>query len=136
MFRKQFTRFCLVGSIGFLVDASILQLIGSFTHFDLYLGRIASYLCAATCTWLMNRRFTFINRKMGYAHHEWGRYLIFNIIGGAINYGIYALCLGTLEIVHSYPAIGVGFGSVVALLVNYEMNKHWVFRTKQMIANK
>ena len=129
VFDSQFIRFCVVGGIGFMVDAGILQLLAVFTTIDLYIGRIVSYLLAATCTWLLNRRFTFSNPKTAKPHKEWSYYVTLNAIGGGINYGVYAFCLLTFETVRAWPVLGVAIGSAVGLMVNFTTNKYWVFRT-------
>jgi len=55
----RFLRFALVGTIGFVVDASVLRLVVAIFAINLYAGRLVSFLAAATVTWLLNRTFTF-----------------------------------------------------------------------------
>ena len=73
----QFFRFSAIGAAGFLVDVSALYLLNGL-GFDLYSARVASFLCAATFTWLGNRLFTFressaIRRASG---REWLVYVV------------------------------------------------------------
>ncbi|MBK6508126.1 MAG: GtrA family protein [Haliea sp.] len=44
-------RFALVGTVGFIVDASVLQMLVSWFGVGLLTGRIFGYLAAATITW-------------------------------------------------------------------------------------
>jgi putative flippase GtrA len=62
--RKQLAWFGVGGVIGFVVDAGVVQLLVSKLGADPYSGRLFSFLCAATATWLFNRRFTF--RDLGH----------------------------------------------------------------------
>ena len=53
----QFFRFCLVGGVGFVVDAGSLWLLIDFGSMGLLSGRVVSYLIAATVTWALHRHF-------------------------------------------------------------------------------
>ena len=55
----QFITFCIVGGIGFLVDAGILGLLVHGFGADPLLSRLLSFPCAMTVTWYLNRRVTF-----------------------------------------------------------------------------
>jgi putative flippase GtrA len=124
----QFLRFCIVGCIGFIVDASIVY--SGYTYFsmDPYLTRIISYLTAATTTWKLNRRFTFpqnLNRRL---HREWSYYVTANAIGGTANYITYIVCLWYFQEIDNGIIIGVAAGSAVGLAFNFSASKWWVFK--------
>ena len=118
-------RFALVGSIGFAVDATVLQLL-VIGGCDAYLGRLASYLCAATVTWALNRRFTFPMPWGRPLHREWTRYVAINGIGAAINYAVYAACLLTLEVARAHLALAVAAGSLASLGFNFSACNRWL----------
>ena len=123
----QFLRFAVVGALAFLVDASVLQAALAL-GLDPYSGRLASYLCAATAAWAMNRRYTFrVPGREGLAG-EWLAYLAANAIGGLVNYGTYVLALWLSGAVRTWPVLGVAAGSVAGLAFNFVVNKYWVFR--------
>ena len=123
----QFLRFAVVGVLAFLVDASVLQAALAL-GLDPYSGRVASYLCAATAAWAMNRRYTFrVPEREGLAG-EWLAYLAANAIGGLVNYGTYVLALWLSGAVRTWPVLGVAAGSVAGLAFNFVVNKYWVFR--------
>lgn len=125
----RFFRFCLVGAVGFLLDAATLYWLLALTALGPLPARLLSYLVAATGTWLLNRRYTFLDGEGGRPpHREWLHYLAMNAVGGGVNYLTYALLVLTVAAVHSQPVLGVAVGSAVALLFNYLANKHWVFR--------
>ena len=113
--------------LAFLVDASVLQAALAL-GLDPYSGRVASYLCAATAAWAMNRRYTFrVPGREGLAG-EWLAYLAANAIGGLVNYGTYVLALWLSGAVRTWPVLGVAAGSVAGLAFNFVVNKYWVFR--------
>ncbi len=96
----------------------------------LYLGRAVSYLVAATFTWYGNRRITFATRAQGVpaAAAEWIRFLLTNLVGGAVNYTVYAALVSQLELAQAYPVLGVAAGSIAGLSVNFTLSKFLVFR--------
>ena len=55
----QFLKFGLVGLVGFVVDAGALFLLIAFGDLGPYIGRIYSFLIAASVTWVLHRHFTF-----------------------------------------------------------------------------
>lgn len=124
----RFLRFALVGATGFLVD--IAALYASFAlGAGLYTGRVISYLCAATFTWGVNRRFTFAS-EVPPSVSEWLKFLVANAGGGLVNYATYAALVswGTGFIGH--PALAVACGSIAGLVVNYLASSRFVFNEK------
>jgi putative flippase GtrA len=115
-------RFCVVGAVGFVIDAGILQALVIFAHTNPYAARIASFLTAASSTWLMNRSYTF-NVVHKPTHQEWLRYVAFMILGAIVNYGAFALCLAYWKFAHAQPWIGVAVGSVAGLVVNFTTSR-------------
>ncbi len=93
-----------------------------------YLGRIPSYLVAATTTWALNRRFTFADRRGGNAFAELARFLAANSLGGVLNYGTYVLLVSWSHFVHDMPVLGVAAGSLVGMTSNYVLSHRLVFR--------
>lgn len=58
---RQITRFGISGGLGFLVDSGTLQVAMNLgTGF--YVGRIISFVIAATFTWMFNRKITFAGK--------------------------------------------------------------------------
>lgn len=125
----QFVRFAVVGTAAFLVDAAVLY-VAVWAGLGLYSGRIVSYLVAATFTWYGNRRITFDSRAQSApaAMAQWIRFLLTNLVGGAVNYAVYAVLVSQLELVRAYPVIGVAAGSIAGLGVNFTLSRWLVFR--------
>ncbi len=115
---NQLVRFCVVGVIGFIIDASILQFLVVGTHANPYLARLFSFFIAAICTWGMNRRFTFdVSYKA--THQEWLSYVAFMMIGFLVNYSAFAFSIKFLPLADARPWIGVAIGSIAGLGVNF-----------------
>jgi putative flippase GtrA len=125
--RQEFWRFTLVGAAGFFVDAAALMLATKSLGLGLYGGRVFSYLCAATFTWICNRRFTFAEGT-GSPLVQWVRFLGANAVGGAVNYAVYAAIVTFSAVGAEWPVIGVAAGSLAGLIFNFAISKFWVFR--------
>ncbi len=123
----QFVRFAVVGAAGFVVDAAALHLAIHELDTGLYLGRVISYLSAATATWALNRRFTFYEQRDHLLIREWSKFLSANLAGGSINYAVYALLVSASAVVAAWPIIGVAAGSMAGLVVNFFLSKRLVF---------
>ncbi len=127
----QMLRFGIVGGIGFLVDAGVLTGMLAL-GLDPYSGRVASFLAAATATWILNRSFTFRRDSPSDTHPagEWLAYLGLMVIGGLVNYGTYAAAIAFLEPVARQPVIGVALGSLAGMAINFWTSKTLVFERK------
>lgn len=124
---REFLRFVMVGAAGFFVDAGALMVATTALGLGLYSGRVFSYLCAATFTWILNRRFTFAKTDE-VAVIQWLRFLGANALGGAVNYGVYAALVTFSAVAAATPVLGVAAGSAAGLIFNFLVSKYWVFR--------
>ena len=119
-------RFGGVGIVGFLVDAGVL-LAAIALGLGPWLGRLVSYLAAATTTYALNRAWTFRHRAGAGGAGQWARFLVVNLGGFAANYGAYAALLVLSETARSWPVLGVAAGSVAGLAVNFTLSRRFVF---------
>lgn len=125
-------RFAAVGAIGFLVDASILQGAVLALHANLYVARAFSFLCAASVTWIANRKYTFrAKRVSGKLMSEWLSYLFASGIGGATNYVTFAFAIAVSQTIYAHPVIGVAIGSTAGMVINYTLYRNVVFQETQ-----
>lgn len=131
---RQVQRFSLVGAIGFLLDAGLLHVLVTIFDINPYVARLISFLFAATGTWFLNRNFTFKDAAQRKINREWSQYLLFNSIGGGINYACFACCLFIFEVARAYPVLGVAIGSAVGLVFNFSASKYIVFGQKHIDA--
>lgn len=124
---RQFLVFCAIGTLGFLVDVTVLYALAPLLGW--MAGRVVSFLAAATATWWFNRRFTFAEgaARGGQAAAQYGRYLVSMLAGAAVNYAAYAATL--LLVTHPHaPAMGVALGSIAGLGINFLSARFLVFR--------
>lgn len=121
--------FAAAGTIGFVVDTSILYLLQGV---GLQFGpaRIVSFLAAVITTWIINRSLTFrVPTPMTLA--EFVKYLGAMSVGGLINYGVSFLVETQYPIGPATGVLAVASGSLSGLLVNYLSSKIWVFARKR-----
>lgn len=128
---KQLFWFGVGGWVGFIVDAGVVQLLVSKFNVDPYVGRLFSFVCAATATWLFNRHFTFHKRGDYGLFGEWSRYMVAMSAGFALNYVTYALVVYFSTFVQAWPAVGVALGSLPGSAVNFLGARQWVFSGRQ-----
>ncbi len=122
---RQLFSFGWVGAIGFVVDALVFTIVNIFVQ-NLYLSRLISYLAAASSNWFLNRKFTFGASDRS-PLHEWGRFLLLQLGGGAVNYGVYAWLIGAYEFFRGFPVAAIAIGSIAAMGVNFTTAKLFVY---------
>lgn len=124
---NQFLRFCMVGAVGFVIDAGILQFLVSVFGMNPYLARVISFLVAASVTWLMNRRYTF-DVEHAATHSEWVRYITIMVLGALVNYAAFAISIAVWELARAQPWLGVAVGSIAGLGINFMSSRMLLFR--------
>jgi putative flippase GtrA len=133
---EQFVRFAAVGAGGLFVDMGALWVALRLLGLNLYAGRVFSYLIAATFTWACNRSLTFAGAGGDGAVRQWSRFILFNAIGGIVNFAVYVLVAvklresydWTAQVAAMLPYLGVACGSVSGLAFNFLASKFFVFR--------
>jgi putative flippase GtrA len=121
----RFLRFALVGALGFGVDVAILYPV-AWLGAGWLLGRLCSWLGAASFTWIANRRFTFAMATAP-SVREWAAFLAANSLGGAVNWAAYAGAITAVPWVAAHPFVGVAIGSLAGLAVNFALSSRVVF---------
>ncbi|MBI1181632.1 MAG: GtrA family protein [Alphaproteobacteria bacterium] len=124
----QFLRFSVVGAAGFAVDSGVLYGLMYGLGAGPYLGRAGSFLAAASVTWFLNRIYTFRQADRADAHRQWARFVAFMVLGGLVNYGVYAAVVALAPPHPLVPLLGVAAGSVAGLAVNFTTSRLFVFR--------
>ena len=120
--------FSMVGVVGFVVDAGVLQLLVLGLAWDRYSGRLISFLFAATATWLLNRRYTFRGPRKHSLGVEWARYILAMSGGFACNFCAYSALVYFFNVDRQWLILAVAAGSVAGLGVNYTASHYWVYR--------
>jgi putative flippase GtrA len=123
---RQFLTFAAIGAAAFGVDALLLYgLIDVGAGY--YLGRLGSWTGAATFTWYLNRRLNFRGATAELPLRQWLRFLSANAVGGAVNYGVYALAIAGSALAREFPVLAVGAGSAAGLVLNFGLSLRYVF---------
>ncbi len=120
-----FARFCVVGAIGFLIDAGFLLWFTGPLGLNPFIARAFSICLAITMTWAMHRHWTF-RTSGGSRLAEWARFALVNGAGGAFNFLVYSAVLIIRPI--TMPLTALAIGSVAALCVNYLGARFWAYR--------
>lgn len=121
----RFARFCMVGGLGFVIDAAALLALTQGLGWGPIAARIASVLVALTATWAVHRRYTFASRDPGRIA-EWSRFAAVNGIGAVINFAVYSAILVIASA--TPPLLALAAGSAVALGANYIGARSIAFR--------
>jgi putative flippase GtrA len=122
----QFLRFGVVGTLGFAVDSLVLlAMLG--LGLGPYAGRVVSYLAAATTTWAANRAWTFRGSGTTPAGRQWGRFVLLNLVGFALNYGTYAALIASWPLAAAHPVLAVAAGSLAGMFANFALSRRYVF---------
>ena len=128
----EFLRFGVVGTAGFVVDAVVLM--GAIAlGAGPWLGRVVSYIAAATATYLLNRAWTFRAAERGARVRQWALFLAVNLVGFACNYGTYAVLIASSALVARNPVLGVAAGSLAGLVWNFMLVRRYVFRQAERL---
>src|SRR5689334_13700891 len=118
-------RFALVGVVGYVVDVAALTLVRDALGLGLYLGRVFSFLLAASATWYPNARIPFRVKRLGW--RQWAAFLAANSAGAVVNYGVYAALVTWVGPARDHPAIAVACGALSGLLLNFASSRRFVF---------
>jgi putative flippase GtrA len=123
---SEFLRFGLVGVAGFVVDAGVLTLALAL-GLGPWLGRVLSYVAAASATFAMNRAWTFRTADQAQPARQWALFLTVNLSGFVCNYATYAALITLVPMVAANPVLGVAAGSVAGLAGNFLLARRFVF---------
>ena len=124
---RQFIPFCIVGGIGFVIDAGILSLLVHGFKLDPLVSRLVSFPSALTATWYLNRRVTFSHAVSNNPRQEWLRYALVSVAGSLLNFMVYLACIRLSQTMYSYPETALGIAAIVALAFNYLGSSRYVF---------
>ncbi len=125
---KRFSRFAMVGAIGFLVDALVLASLLAATPLGPFLSRIVSIGLAMATTWLFNRVLTFGPSGRGMVE-EGARYSLVALAVAGFNWLLYSTLIVTLPSIG--PLTALAMSSAAAMLLSYSGYARLVFSRPQ-----
>ena len=122
---RQFIRFCIVGTIVFLIDALVFSAALAL-NIPTVLARCVSLAIALLSSWMLNRSYTFQDRRAA----NWQGFILFGstqLVGAGVN-AITSLSLYSIwSLTHIYPWIAIAVGSIAGLAVNFSTAKFIAF---------
>ncbi|MBA2964615.1 MULTISPECIES: GtrA family protein [Ramlibacter] len=121
-------RFGLVGTVGFVVDGGLLQLLVTFAGWGPIAARLVSFPAAVLATWWLNRTVTFQPREGGSLLASLGRYVAVSLVGTGVNFGIYTGLVLASPLLAARPIVPFAVASAAALVFNYLGSKHFAFK--------
>ncbi len=124
---EQFLRYCLVGGVGFAVDAGILSFLAHVLAVGPFAARAPSFIAAVTVTSALSRRYVFAGLRRYSAGAEYRRYFAVQVLGGLANLGVYAAAIVNLPWCAAFPVSALALGSIVGLAVNCSLGRLKVF---------
>ena len=127
--RTRFLIFSGIGVLSFLIDVVVFQATLSLGHVSLYAARAISFVVATTAAWWLNRTFTFHDADCGRPDLQWARFFAANLVGGAVNYAVFAVMIATLALATAYPVLALAAGSLCGVFFNFTAYRRYVFRT-------
>lgn len=125
--------FLLVGGVGFLVDALVLNTLIFSYGWGYYTARVASFGVAVVVTWLLNRNWTFRHRRSANRGREYRNYLLVQSCGALINFAAYSACIWVGGVFRAWPVLALAVGSVLAMGFNFLAARRYVFTGKSEI---
>ncbi|HWP11582.1 MAG TPA: GtrA family protein [Ramlibacter sp.] len=122
-----FLRFGVVGVLGFVVDAGVLQALVSLAGWGPIAARAVAVPVAVFATWVLNRGITF-REYDGPLLRSLARYAAVSAGGASVNFLVYTFLVLASSAMADRPLVPLAIASIVALIVNYLGSKHFAFR--------
>ncbi len=122
----EFLRFGVVGLAGLIVDTATVY--GMRDTLGLYGALLFAYVVAASCTWLLNRVWTFKGRGSGPIHRQWALFMVANLAGFVLNRGTSFALVTYLPAAADQPVIATAAGAIAGMFVNFSLARRVVFR--------
>ena len=126
--QREFLKFCVVGGVGFVVYAGVLQLCLYLNLLGPIVGRFLSFSLAVFSTYELNRRFVFQSGGKGTYLRRFMAYLAVQSGGFAINLLVYISALALLPSPYNQPLTSLVIASACALAFNFVAARVLVFK--------
>lgn len=124
--------FAIAGTVGFLLDAGVLQILTVFLAVPPLVARIASFFVASVATWRINRRYAFSGGRQDQGPlQEWARYVAASGLGALVNYLAFAMVVVTAGRTPVITTMAVAAGSLAGMVVNFTLYKYVIFRPQR-----
>jgi dolichol-phosphate mannosyltransferase len=124
---EQFLKFCVVGSLGTIVNLAILYSLVEFAKLWYIFSAAIAFVIAATHNYILNKIWTFKDRRTGKAFiaKQWMQFFVVSTFSLGINL---AVLYSFVEFFRLWYIFAQVIAIFVALLSNFLGNKYWTFR--------
>jgi putative flippase GtrA len=123
---SSFSRFALVGVVGFAVDAGITLTLQAATSLDAWSSRLPAFAAATLVTYAANRHWTFAADRQAW-WLGYGRYIGVSLLGLGLNYAAYLTVTGGGDAAPWRSFVGIAVGSIIGLVANFTLSRRFVF---------
>jgi len=126
---KHMIKFAIVGSIGAVINLSILYCLTELFNFYYIFSEIVAFTVAVTNNYILNKLWTFKRKLEEEFILKYFEYVFINLISLALNLCLLFTLVESFEVWYLYAevvATGGGF------LINFCGNKFWTFRNKKL----
>jgi len=131
--KGEISKFYTVGAIGLFINYIISFYFFTYFHFDHLQSSILGIVVSLSSNFLLNKIWTFHDKNMNYdiVLKQYLKYFIFNSVGVVIQ----------LSIVYGLGKTNVDYGWIIiiaisiASILNYIVNKKFIFKNKKEILN-
>ncbi len=127
---SQFLRFCVVGAVGFLVDAAILEMLLFLQLLNPFTARLFSFGCAVFATFQMNRHWSFKSGDLKPFWTTFVSYLGVQGVGFVCNFSIYSALYVFVPAPMNRPIYCLIIASAISMSLNFLGAKILVFRSR------
>ena len=128
----RFLKFATVGTIGAVVDFSVLNLCVLVFGWSKFWANIVSVSCAIASNFTWNRRWTFPESRERSVHTQFGQFATINLIGLGINQIVFLStdALFFAEIAQHPLNYNLAKATAIAVVLfwNYFVNRAWTYR--------
>jgi putative flippase GtrA len=108
LFLLKFLKFCIVGTLGLLIDFCLTFLFKEKLKINKYISNSGGFICAATANYILNRIWTFYSTDPG-IFIQYTKFIIISVIGLFINNTI-------LFLFHRNNKMNFYFAKLIAIL--------------------
>ncbi|MSP14980.1 MAG: GtrA family protein [Chloroflexi bacterium] len=128
---SRFIKFGLVGTVGAVVDFTILNLLIQLAGWDKFNANLVSVSCAVVSNFIWNRLWTFPESRQRKMHTQLTSFVIVNLIGLIINQFVF-ITLDTLVFEPLLGPMGYNLAKACAIMVvlfwNFGVNRLVTYR--------
>lgn len=138
---KRFAKFATVGAAGAVTHFTIFNVLLQLLRLSTYVSNTFGFIAAVLQNFLLNRNWTFAEKRGQRAHSQLAQFALVSVFGLALNMGVlaavkYAMTPFWHQIFPSQPQLALLIGDNFALAVaigivmfwNFAINRLWTFR--------